>query len=354
MAPMQLGLWVFLVCLCACPAIPPAAADEIIAPEVAFQAVRDFEGTSNLTLVNGGLEQDLEGPDWSHRSWYYLSVSDEAGGEYGSWHVDAYTGEVIFAYRHYAYPAQYFDDPPGSLAESECRGIAEDFARSHYSGFDEMGMVLAESMWDLWTWHFVWRQQFPSGAWAPNEACAEVDPVSGLVVFYSADHVSGVSDRVPHLTQQQAVELARQYSGITVLTATGDTCVFVWPDEVQWRTDVTGTDAVGRVVTCSVILNGDSGELISKVAPRRTIVTRVGAAHPVWIRDLVRLAGGASVHWLGNRKARVFVGTASYDITVGTSIALRGQEQVSLSGRVFIQANRLMVPADLLVTLKRR
>jgi hypothetical protein len=241
-------------------------AQQPISPEQAKEAVRTFENNANLQFEGEpGLEEDTSGPAWSHRSWYDLESMQ--GDHYM---VDARTGEVLsvsYAGRSNDIP---LDNPPGPLSEEDCLQIAQHFARAKYRDFDVMGLTLTKSEWDgNEGWVFEFTQKLAFGIQTLNSCTVAVRPQDGQIVDYEAVRVSTPAPRQPQITAEQALEIAKQATGIVQVDwSEGATLVADPLGNIYWGLALGGGDAQGKYRGYAVTLNAENGEVVS-LAPQR-------------------------------------------------------------------------------------
>jgi len=244
---------------------------QLISKEQAKQAVYTFESDNSLKFQKFELEEECDGPEWSHAYTYSLIHADYPEPD-RSWIVDALSGEVIWAYYGDRIPDQESAVPIGPLTEEQCRQIAEQFARTKYREFDTMGFQLGSSEWTGTGWSFEWEQIVTYGARTPNLVTVDVNPVDGSIQVYSAHRFPTPSPREPQITPQQAIDLARQSTAIVTVTFVSDPCLSADPDgSVWWGLEIQGLDAQGVELSYAVLLNAETGEVIESSPSSKAI-----------------------------------------------------------------------------------
>jgi len=319
-----------------------------------MDAVRVFAGDGGLQLECSELKQYAEGSEWSHRKIY---VVDEVQTEQASWTVDAMTGEAIRACHYDAYPdEQSWDTPLGPLTQEACRQIAEDFARSKYSGFETVGLHLNKQEWTGEGWSFDWQQKITHDAWTPNHVRVDVNPTDGRIQGYGCRRIPTPTPPAPQITAAQAIDAVKVGKGFVTVLQTESSSLFATPDGISWvLMGVQGNDAEGVWSICNARVDAVSGEVLSISEPwgsPSSAGSSVTAGESTSIRDLAAKVPGAKVHWLGKDGAKVFVGKERYMLVPGKDTIESTGGTIKLSAKIKLVDGRLMVPSGLLDILK--
>lgn len=243
-----------------------AVAQQIISSEQAKESVRTFENNANLQFKGEPeLGEDTSGPAWSHRSWYDLESTQ--GDNYM---VDARTGEVLGVSYEGRSNNVPLDHPPGPLAKEDCLQIAHDFARAKYRDFDAMGLTLTKSEWDGNDgWVFEFTQKLAFGIQTLNSCTVAVRPQDGQIVTYEAVRVGTPAPRQPQITAEQALERAKQATGIEQVDWSEEATLVADPlGNVYWGLALGGGDANGQYRGYAVVINAETGAVV-RLAPQR-------------------------------------------------------------------------------------
>lgn len=244
-------------------AVGPGIAQQIITEEQAMAAVRAFEGDTNLQVTNVEIKQNTSGPLWYRGCWYDIDNCNMDR----TWLVNAVTSEVRFAYYGDAYPENETQEPIGPLSFDQCKQIAEDFARSKYSSFDQMNFQLDESEWEGSGWEFEWRQHAAYGAVTPNYVTVLVSPTSGRIPFYSSRRFTTPTPPAPMLTAVEAKTVATEAAGIVTVDWIDDPTLVANPDNtIYWELALGGVNANGVVRGYLVRLDAQTGAILEKAA----------------------------------------------------------------------------------------
>lgn len=271
------GIMVFVSFTCLILMTSQVVGQQLITPEQAKQAVRAFEGNPNLEFETIELRHDTSGPSWSHRSWYELNAKENYPHGHW-WNVDARTGEVLSAHYPETLPANPVE-PFGPLTKEQCRQIAENFSRAKYQNFDQMNLQLVAEEWTGRGWRFEWRQKLAFGALSLNGVEVEVNPSDGRIQSYSAIRIGIVNPREPKLTKEQAIERAKEATGIVEVDwVEGPELVADPMGNVYWSLALGGGDVEGKYRGYAVQLNAETGQVLS-MSPQEGVAKPVIPPH---------------------------------------------------------------------------
>lgn len=255
---MKRLLW--SLCLCSLLAGGQAIAQQPISPEQAKAAVRTFEEDPNLQFEG---EPELgQIPGYQGEAPPYYKLRSTRGDNY---RVHAHTGEVVSAsYKNENLPTEPSDAPTGPRSKEDCLQIAQNFARAKYQDFDAMGLTLISEKWNSYAWVFEFGQKGTYDALTPNDCEIEVNPVDGKILRYFGKHVGTVTPRPPQLTAAQALEIAKQTTGVVTVTWSTEPTLSADPTgRVWWGFAFGGTDTNGEYRGYAVTLNAETGEVVS-------------------------------------------------------------------------------------------
>lgn len=271
----------FGLCLCWLFVGERAIAQQPISPEQAKAAVRAFEEDPNLRFEG---EPELgQIPGYQGEASPYYKLRSARGDDY---RVHAYTGEVVSAsYKNGNLPNEPSDGPTGPRSKEDCLQIAQNFARAKYQDFDAMGLTLIRGEWNGYAWVFEFGQKVAHDAFTPNDCEIEVNPVDGRVLRYFGKHVGTVTPRPPQLTADQALERAKQATGIVNVTWSKGATLSADPTgAVRWSFAFGGEDANGEYRGYAVVINAKTGE-VEELAPETHSVVppRLTPPRPRWL-----------------------------------------------------------------------
>jgi hypothetical protein len=314
-------------------------AQQLITLDQAEASVRTFEGNSSLSF-NSKFDDDADGNgEWSYLPCYSLTSTDTI---YQTWDVDAFTGEVVDAYYADRYPAAS-STPFGQYSQDQCLQIALAFANAKYSNFSNMNFQLQEIKWIRTGWSFFWRQKTVYDAVTPNHVEIEVNPETGCIQrYYCCRYVIPIPQQ-PQISSQQAIDIAKQITGITTLTAACYPELFSTPDGIHWEIIIEGTDSQGQKLANKVRLDAVTGAVIWNIPSFGQTVSK----HLVSVRMLFSKYKNVKVHWLGKAGAVIMVGKHNIKVRPGIATADCNGEEVDLSQKPLIHHSRLLVPAEL-------
>lgn len=328
---------------------------QVITPDQAKQAVRNFEGVPNLQFDSVTLDTDND-PRWIDGTEYSLELHTPVR----DWSVDAFTGEVTMVLYMDKYPESQ-DEPFGTLSQDDCETIALNYVHSKYAGFDNMNFQLKTPEWKGDGWNFKWIQKLAYDALTMNGVDVDVNPESGEIQSYSSCRAPVTAPHQPQLTTQQAIDAAAQALGITssVEVQQGPTLLADPQGGVYWVVEIGGLGSQGNFIGGSVILNAETGAVYDQaiatgLAPRknRSLAPPVRAGKMLPIREVVSQIPTSSVQWLGKDGAAVFIGCKKVIVKPGDATVRGGSEQRKLSKKPKLDKGRLMVSGDLLDIVK--
>lgn len=239
-------------------------AQQLLTPDQAKDAVRTFENDSGMVFSACALRELTTGPTWTQTKWY--DVLQPGSGDYDRlWRVQAYTGEVLLVFYGDRMPANDSDQPVGPRTQQECLVIAENYARSKYTGFDSMGFVINAQEWKMSGWRFTWGQVVQYGARTFNVLVVDVNPIDGLVQKYVATRYSVIAPSQPQITIQQAIDRAMQEAFLVTQTTLRGPVLWTDPTgAVVYSTVIGGEDTLGESHDWTVTVSAIDGSLVVK------------------------------------------------------------------------------------------
>ncbi len=340
---------------------------ELITPEQAMQAVRAFEGNPYLEFSSVELDIDDQTPyKWKQWREYRLKHADYEESIPHYWLVDAVSGEIILAVYKDAYlpEDQRTGTPFGPLTKEQCRQIAEDFARSKYTGFDSMNMVIALQDWQISDgsgWEFRWFSTLPNGASTPNSVSVDVNPADGRIQSYLATRIAPFTPPDPQITAEQAIVAAMAEAGVSEILELDGPSLYATPDGISWSMIFEGVIlpendfcnyfyAKVDAVTGEARVYGADMEPIpySTDGKSKNTQAKEPEVEYVWIRELVSKLPEASVQWLGPSGALIIYNGTKYTIKPGSRTVKSDQSSITLSSTPELKDGKFMVPVDLL------
>jgi hypothetical protein len=183
-------------------------AQNIITPEQAIEAMRQFCGDPNLPVTVEGLWDS----DPSIIGGYYR-LEAQSDPWRGAYKVRASDGRVLSMILDDSEPSQ-----PPTLTREQAQAIAEQFARQHYPLFDQR-------QWFLWpakygkngpkSFDFFWQQVLNEhGTLAPDYLSVQVDGDgdTGRVMIYFEPFDEINAPTVPQITREQAIQIATPHA----------------------------------------------------------------------------------------------------------------------------------------------
>lgn len=198
----------------------------LLTDEEARQQVRDFIGEPGAELdvqfIDAAVEftpASVGFPPTPDARLFLLTRAAGYGETRGRFVVDADTGEVLKA----AMPGQQQTKVAKPLSENEARALAEDFARRHFEGFEQLTVVddplvmpdrrylveISVAQPDTSTIAVVWRQRGGVfDGWLSTFVSVEVDATTGTVIEYTARRSGDGGAAPPVLSEEAAVSAA--------------------------------------------------------------------------------------------------------------------------------------------------
>jgi hypothetical protein len=233
---------------------------QYITEEQAIQAVRNFEGDQSLEFDEIELIVDPSPRFGFNGSTYTLSKNRPIR----DWGVDALSGMITGVSYTDRWSEQYQSQPYGSHNQGQCYDIALAYARAKYSGFDSMGFQLKSSKWIENGWEFHWIQKIAYDAETLNDVTVSVNPSTGQIMGYSCCKVSVTTPSAPTVTSQQAIDIAKQYVGISQdLEVRTSPWLLVYPDgTLEWSMEISGILPIGEYVAYGIRVNAATGVII--------------------------------------------------------------------------------------------
>ncbi len=246
---------------------PPVATRVTL--EQATEQVRAFLGEPNTDLkgklidtATADSEENVFFPPRPNAKLWVFTHKWKAGEEPDAFIVDADTGDVLKA----IIPSRISNDQTGQpISDSKAAAVAEEFARTHFKGFDQLTGVEDDPGTTDASYlvgppytplpsapaFFRWRlKSVDSGAWLPPFVTVGVDPKSGIVVSYVARLVGDQDEsKEPLVNRERAIQIALSEAGKepqnigvsvskvelkTLPSNTGE-------NQLYWSVDLTGT-----------------------------------------------------------------------------------------------------------------
>ena len=334
-------------------AVRICAAQQLITPEQAQAAVRAFEGYANLQFESVTYDEETpEGPEWNHLRWYDISGIGPPETQH-SWMVNAVTGEVFGANYSDAGPDTRSEDPLGPLTQEQCLEIAESLARAKYAGFDQMNFELGTQDWHGLGWQFEWNEKLQYGAETPNSVTVRVSPIDGRIEDYGSCRVTMPTPPEPQITAEQAVDTAKQATGIVTVNYVDGPTLTADPDGIYWSFEIDGQDAQGihqNYVGWVNAVTGEAGEMYPAFGAEVEPEGSAPASLPV--RELLAKKGYA-IHW-NPAKKQLRAARGLKDVIVlqvGSKVATINGKPVTLDHAPKIVDGRMLVPATIVKLL---
>jgi len=252
MTPLGTSLNFFLmICLLA-----SEQGKELITPAQAIEAVRAFEGTPTLALVEPRLEELPAGAVTRYS--YFFRLPDGTG-----YFVDASSGLVYGAvYGSRGSQKSAEDIRRSAIPEEKARSSAESFVETHYPMAQQYPWRIRQSDFDGRAYHFEFRQRLPqTGMWTTNTCHITVDADTGEVTFYKAHHetIDPATDRGIKIPQEQALQLAPTAVDGEALEV-GPALLIAGKANRNWAVSVTAVAPDGRTRRFVVTVDADTGE----------------------------------------------------------------------------------------------
>ncbi|MCC6445768.1 MAG: hypothetical protein IT210_20230 [Armatimonadetes bacterium] len=146
---------------------------------------------------------------------------------------------------------------------------ATEFAKSHYSGFEERG--LRQDRADLFSsstdWNIGFIQILPeNGAYTNNACSVRLSRKDGTIWSYTAirQEVPPEAHRQPAVNGDQAKAAFEKESGLEQISFVAVDLIYTPQRRLEWLVKGEGLKADGEKTIYMVTLDADSGELLSK------------------------------------------------------------------------------------------